>query len=70
MMGQQMPITSRVLESLQGSVECEFETLVTRLPQFTWNELFSEVSRLSRGGQVVITRGVGVFTIRQAMAPK
>jgi len=69
-MGQQKPITSRILESLQGSSECEFETLVTCLPQFTWNELFSEVSRLSRMGQIIITRGVGIFTIRQSAAPK
>jgi hypothetical protein len=69
-MGQQRPITSRILESLQGSSECEFETLVTGLPQFTWNEIFSEVSRLSRMGQIIITRGVGIFTIRQSAAPQ
>jgi hypothetical protein len=69
-MGQQRPITSRILESLQGSSECEFETLVTRLPQFTWNELNAEVSRLSRIGEIIITRGVGTFTIRQAAALK
>lgn len=69
-MGQQRPITSGILESLQSSRECEFESLVTGLPQFTWNELFSEVSRLSRVGQINITRGVGVFTIRLAPAPR
>ncbi|MDK2743778.1 MAG: hypothetical protein NDI90_12740 [Nitrospira sp. BO4] len=69
-MGEQKPITGRILESLQGSSECEFETLVTRLPQFTWNELFSEISRLSRMGQITITRGVGTFTIRQIAALK
>jgi len=69
-MGEQKPITGRILESLQGSSECEFETLVTRLPQFTWNELFSEISRLSRRGQITITRGVGIFTIRQVAALK
>ncbi|UVT14301.1 MAG: hypothetical protein H8K04_10545 [Nitrospira sp.] len=69
-MGEQKPITGRILESLQGSSECEFETLVTRLPQFTWNELFSEISRLSRMGQITITRGVGIFTIRQVAALK
>ncbi|UVT20851.1 MAG: hypothetical protein H8K03_02720 [Nitrospira sp.] len=69
-MGEQKPITGRILESLQGSSECEFETLVTRLPQFTWNELFFEISRLSRMGQITITRGVGTFTIRQIAALK
>ena len=67
-MGLQNPITTRILESLQGASECEFETLVARFPQFTWNELNTEVSRLSRMGEIVITRGVGTYTIRLAIA--
>jgi hypothetical protein len=66
----QKPITDRILELLQGSLECEFETLVARCPEFTWNELFQEVSRLNRAGQVIITRNVGVFTIRHAPVMK
>ena len=69
-MGQQNPIASRILESLQGASECEFETLVARFPQFTWNELNAEVSRLSRNGEVIITRGVGTYTIRSAAVPR
>ena len=64
-MSQQKPITDRILESLQCSPECEFEALVTRYPEFTWNELYLEVARLNRTGQVKVTRGVGIFSIRQ-----
>ncbi len=64
-MPPQKSITDQILESLQSSPECEFEALVTRYPEFTWNELFLEVSRLRRMGQVTITRGVGIFTIKQ-----
>jgi hypothetical protein len=64
-MAEQKPITVRILDMLLGSAECEFETLVARNPEFTWNELFAEVARLSRAGQVKITRGVGIFTIKQ-----
>ena len=67
LMSQPKPITDRVLEFLQRYPECEFEALVTRYPEFTWNELFLEVSRLNRTGQVRITRGVGIFTITQTM---
>ncbi|MDH4187731.1 MAG: hypothetical protein OEV08_12120 [Nitrospira sp.] len=63
-MAQQKPITGRILDMLQGSLECEFEAIVARYPEFSWNELFQEVSRLNRTGQVVITRGVGVFTLK------
>ena len=66
-MSQQKPITDRILEFLQDFPECEFEALVTRHPEFTWNELFLEVSRLNRAGQVKITRGVGIFTIKQTV---
>ena len=69
-MALQKPITDRIFECLQGTEECEFEALVARHPEFTWNELFQEVSRLNRTGQVIITRNVGVFTLRQAPVMK
>ncbi len=65
-MSGQKPITDRILEFIRCSPECEFEALVTRYPEFTWNELDLEVARLSRMGQVKITRGVGIFTIQRA----
>ena len=69
-MAQQRPITDRIFDSLRISPECEFEALVTRYPEFTCNELLAEVNRLSRAGQVIITRGVGTFTIKQTAAIK
>jgi len=67
-MSQQKPITERILEFLRCSPEGDFETLVTRYPEFTWNEFYLEVSRLNRHGLVKITRGVGIFTIKQTAA--
>ncbi len=65
-MSTQTPITDRILELLQGSQDCDFEALVARSPEFTSSELYQEISRLSRTGKVIITRGVGIFSIRQA----
>ena len=65
-MSPQRPITDRILELLQGSQDCAFEALVAHYPEFTSNEIDQEISRLSRAGKVIITRGVGIFTIRQA----
>jgi hypothetical protein len=42
--------------------------LVSRYPEFSWNELYSEVSRLNRHGLVKVTRGVGIFTIKETAA--
>ena len=59
------PISDRILELLQRSQDCAFEALVARSPEFTSSEIYQEISRLSRAGKVIITRGVGIFTIRQ-----
>lgn len=67
-MTQLKPITGRILTFLQNSSECDFESLVTRYPEFSWNELYLEVSRLSRRGVVKITRGVGTFTLNYVAA--
>ncbi len=69
-MALQKPITDRILDMLQGPLECEFEAIVARYPEFTWNELFQEVSRLNRTGRVKVTRGVGIFTLTQTAAVK
>jgi hypothetical protein len=61
------PISDRILELLQGSQECEFDSLVARSPEFNASDIYNEISRLSRTGKVIITRGVGTFTIRQAV---
>ena len=64
-MSAQRPITDRILELLQGAPECEFDALVARAPEFNASDIYNEISRLSRTGKVIITRGVGTFTIRQ-----
>ena len=64
-MSTQRPITDRILELLQGSQDCEFEAMVARFPEFTSSEIYQEISRLSRAGKVIITRDVGIFSIRQ-----
>ena len=62
------PITERILEFLRSSPECDFEALVSRYPESTWNELYLEFSRLQRHGLVTVRRDVGIFTIRQSPA--
>jgi hypothetical protein len=64
-MSTQRPITDRILELLQGSKDCEFDALVAGSPEFNSSEIYQEISRLSRAGKVIITRGVGIFSIRQ-----
>lgn len=67
-MSHQKPITERILEFLRCAPQCDFEGLVARYPEFTWNELYLEVSRLNRQGLIKVTRGVGIFTIQETPA--
>jgi hypothetical protein len=67
-MSQQKPITEQILKFLRGVPNCDFEALVTRYPEFSWNELYLEVSRLNRHGLVKVTGGGGFFPIHQPPA--
>ena len=69
-MSTRKPITDCIFEFLRSSPECDFEALVSRYPEFTWNDLYLEVSRLHRHGLVTITRDIGIFTIKQATTLK
>ena len=62
-MPEHTPLTDKILKQVRGSPDCAIETLVSRCPEFTWREIFHEVARLNRMGQVRITRGAGLFNI-------
>ena len=64
-MSTQRPISIRILDLLQDSKDCEFDALVARAPEVNVSDIYQEISRLSRAGKIVITRGVGVFSIKQ-----
>jgi hypothetical protein len=54
-LGKTKTITAQVLESIQRHPACEFAQLVADCQEFTWNQLFYEVDRLSRLGQLGLT---------------
>lgn len=58
-------ITTQVSESLRGNPACEFDRLVADCSDFRWNQLFYEVDRLSRLGQLCLTpAGNGHYFLR------
>ncbi len=57
-------VTERILDAVHGAPGCELEDLVLSLPELSWNQVFLEVDRLSRTGQVRMTAmGKGTYTI-------
>ncbi len=55
-------VTERILDAVHGAPGCELEDLVLSLPELSWNQVFLEVDRLSRTGQVRVTAmGEGTY---------
>jgi hypothetical protein len=65
MMSQLGTVAERILDAVHDAPGCELDDLVLRLPELTWNQVFLEVDRLSRTGQVRVTAmGEGTYAIR------
>jgi hypothetical protein len=56
-MATQQPVTARILGTVEHTHGCDLDTLAQSLPEFTWNQVFLEIDRLSRLGEVVVTFG-------------
>ena len=58
-------VADRILDAVHCAPECQLDDLVLSLPELTWNQVFLEVDRLSRTGQVRVTAmGDGTYAIR------
>ena len=64
-MSHEEPITNQILKTLRRHPVCEFDALAADCSEFTWNQVFLEVDRLSRLGQLCLTSiGDGNYFIR------
>lgn len=64
-MEQQSTSSDQIIQAMTESPGCLLEELVVACPGLTWNQIFFEVDRLSRTGQVQLTRaGVGKYAVR------
>jgi hypothetical protein len=58
-MGLQAPVTDRILGAVQHTHGCDLDTLAESVPELTWNQVFLEIDRLSREGQILVTCEIG-----------
>jgi len=58
-MASREPVTDRILGAVKRTHECDLDTLANDLPELTWNQVFLEIDRLSRQGQILVTFGTG-----------
>jgi len=64
-MASHTPVTDRILGTVQRTHGCDLDTLTNSLSDLSWGQVFLEVDRLSRKGQVLVTLDtVGRYMIR------
>ena len=64
-MEQTLNSIDRIIHAVAESPGCLLEELVSACPGLTWNQVFFAVDRLSRTGQVQLTRtGVVTYAVR------
>lgn len=57
-------ISRRVMEIVIRSPGCDVDELVLKCPDLTWNQVFLEIDRLSRAGQIMLTqKGPGLYSV-------
>jgi hypothetical protein len=60
-------VTDQILHVIIRSPGCLLEELVLECPGLTWNQVFCELDRMSRTGEVRLTaKGSGVYAVTSA----
>jgi len=52
-------VADRILRAIKRAHQCDLDTLATSLPELTWNQVFFEIDRLSRMGEVRVSFDTG-----------
>jgi hypothetical protein len=57
-------ITGKIFQMVKHRQACDMEDLLEACSSFTWNQVFLEVDRLSRTGELrLFSRRAGVYTV-------
>lgn len=62
---QQPTVAERIMDFVAHHPGCLLEEVVLGCPELSWNQVFSEVDRLSRDGRIELSlQGPGLYTLR------
>jgi hypothetical protein len=57
-------ITGKIVQMVKHRKACDMEDLVQACSSYTWNQVFLEVDRLSRTGELCLfSKRAGVYTV-------
>lgn len=62
-MSQNATVADRILHMVRCTPDCTLEELTHSLSNASWSDVFLEVDRLSRSGQLILTRSGAGFLI-------
>lgn len=58
-------LAGQILDAVRRVPEYEMEELLHAFPGFTWNQVFLELDRLSRTGEVrLLSKGQGLYAVQ------
>lgn len=61
---RQLDITGKIFQMVKRRQACDMEDLVQACSSYTWNQVFLEVDRLSRTGELrLLSKRAGVYTV-------
>ena len=59
-----LTITGLILQTIRRQPNCNLDALMRACPEYTWNQVFLEVDRLSRTGEIELaSAGPGEYTM-------
>jgi hypothetical protein len=57
-------VSDKIMQVVSRSPGCLLEEVVLECPDLTWNQVFCEIDRMSRSGQVRLTaKGPGLYAV-------
>jgi hypothetical protein len=64
-------VSDKIMQVVSRSPGCLLEEVVLECPDLTWNQVFCELDRMSRRGQVRLTaKGPGLYAVTSTPAYK
>lgn len=63
-------VSEKIMQVVIRSPGCSLEDVVLECPELTWNQVFGEIDRMSRNGQVQLAlKERGLYTVTPIQKP-
>jgi hypothetical protein len=58
------PVAEQILKTISRVPGCPFDEVLRACPEYTWNQIFLEIDRLTRRGDLILKRnGTGLYIL-------